>query len=397
VTPPPHDRGQAAADYVALLAMVAVVLAGAGSAGALDGVPARVSHAVRVGLCIVGGDVCRTADARADGLDPCVVGEQTNGGGLQVTLFSIRFGEMGEWTVAERSDGTVLVTRADDRRAGVGAGFGFELGAAKVGISGSFDATFGTGRAWELPSLEAAGAFIARVRERGDGGVPPTWRFAGAGERLEGRLGLDVAGVELTGIEATATVAAGVRTGRGTTTTFVDAGLSVAGPLDVLPGLAPPGSHTTSAAPGGRRGPLVVALTRDRGGLRELEFRRVEAAPARPAESDRMVETVARLDLRDPANRAAAAPLLDRRLPWPPGVVADLRAVLRHTATHGTVERAVYAVRDRSHELAGAGRIGIEFGLEATAVDVARRLVAASAWTRGSPERHREDCTGTLG
>jgi hypothetical protein len=140
-----------------------------------------------------------------------------------------------------------------------------------------------------------------------------------------------------------------------------------------------------------------VALTRDGGGLRELELRRVEPAPAGPGESDRVVETIARLDLRDPANRAAVAPLLDRRLPWPPGVHADLRAALRHTVATGTVERSVYAVRDRSREVAASGRIGIELGLEATSVDVGRRLVAASAWTRGSPERHREDCLATLG
>jgi hypothetical protein len=63
----------------------------------------------------------------------------------------------------------------------------------------------------------------------------------------------------------------------------------------------------------------------------------------------------------------------------------------------GTVERAVYAVHDRSHEAAAAGRIGIEVGVEATAVDVGRRLVAASAWTRGSPERRREDCLEAAG
>jgi hypothetical protein len=131
---------------------------------------------------------------------------------------------------------------------------------------------------------------------------------------------------------------------------------------------------------------VLVALTRDRGGLREISFRRVQV------DGTRIVETVGRLDLRDPANRAAAAPLLARRLPWPPAVVQELRAVVRRTAQAGTVERAVYAVEDRSHELAAAVRIGAELGLEAATVAVERRLVAASAWTGGSPERRREDC-----
>jgi hypothetical protein len=82
------------------------------------------------------------------------------------------------------------------------------------------------------------------------------------------------------------------------------------------------------------------------------------------------------------------------RAPWPPAIAADLRAVLRRIGEAGTIERAVYAVDDRSHQFAAGLRLAVELGVEASSVDVARRLVDASAWTQGSPERRRVDCLG---
>jgi hypothetical protein len=73
-------------------------------------------------------------------------------------------------------------------------------------------------------------------------------------------------------------------------------------------------------------------------------------------------------------------------------VVEDLRAVVRRAVQAGVVERAVYAVRDASDDLELSARLGLELGIDIDRVDVARRLVAASAWTPGSRERAREDC-----
>ena len=383
------QAGQASSDYVGLLAVVAVVLAGAAAAtSGLDGVPERVRGAVRTGLCIVGGDICRTADAAAAGLAPCLVTDSADGGGLTVSIVSVRLGRSGEWTVARRSDGSVVVTRSDAASAGVGTGLGLEVGALRVGASGSLDLEVTDGRAWELTSQPAARRFLAGVRDGRDPTMEPTWRFGDIGEKLVGGANVNVAGLDVTGVEATAAVAAGARIGRGERTMYLHTDLDVAGPLALLPGVSR-GAGGTSAGAGGRRaGPVLMSLTRDRGGLREIAFRRLEAADGR------VVETVARLDLREPANRAAAAPLLERRLPWPPAVMAELRALVRHTVVAGTVERAVYAVQDRSHEISAAVRLGAELGIAASAVDVQRRLVGASAWTAGSPERRREDCLG---
>jgi hypothetical protein len=105
-----------------------------------------------------------------------------------------------------------------------------------------------------------------------------------------------------------------------------------------------------------------------------------------------VVETVARLDLRDPVNRAAAEPLLARRLPWPPAVARELGALVRRSVSRGIVERAVYDVRDGSEELELAAKLGLALGVEGSEVRIDRRLVAASAWTDGSRERERADC-----
>ena len=105
-----------------------------------------------------------------------------------------------------------------------------------------------------------------------------------------------------------------------------------------------------------------------------------------------MVETVARLDLRDAGNRAAADRLLSLRLPWPPAVAGDLRTLVKRAVRTGLVERAVYDVRDDSDEIELSAKLGLALGVDASEVDVDRRLVAASAWTQGSRERERADC-----
>ena len=377
-------------DYAALLALVALAFAVAGAASGLASVaavPGRVADAVRTGICIAGGDVCRTADALADGLAPCVVAEKAEGTGLTVSVAILRLGESGEWSAARRSDGTVLVTHSRDGRVGATGGIGFELGSLEVGVDGSADVAVAGGEAWELPSVAAAARFVAAVRA-GRSPSPPTWRFGQLGQELEGGIVIHGLGVALTPAEASWRGAAGMRMGRGQRTVFVHAGAALSGAFDLLPGGSGHLRGASTAPAGGRTGPLLLAVTRDADGLRELAVRRVQPGARR----DEVVETLGRLDLRDAGNRAVAERLLRVRLPWPPAVAADLRAVLRRIGAAGTVERAVYAVDDRSHEFKAGIRLAAELGVEASSVDVSRHLVAASAWTRGSPERKRVDC-----
>jgi hypothetical protein len=104
----------------------------------------------------------------------------------------------------------------------------------------------------------------------------------------------------------------------------------------------------------------------------------------------RLVETVARLDLRDPANAAFA------RLPWPHLVPSQVRALRERLARDGTIERSVYSVSDTSRGVSGSISEGIKFGAGVKVVDIRRELVDASARTRGSQQRERFDCLDQL-
>jgi hypothetical protein len=371
--------GQATTEYTAVLALIAAALAGAGAVIGLGGVGEAVAGGVRTGICIVGGDICRTSDAEALGLAPCTVSERTDGGGATFTVVSIRLGGSGQWTVATRSDGSVIATRTDGKSAGFGAGLGFEASpfALKFGVKGTYDLVVTGGEAWELPDAAAARRLLAAD---GDDRPPPTWRFGDLGAEVNGKLGATVGGAMLTGVESTAVAAAGARIGRGRTTLYVRT--RVEGPSASV---WLPGGRAQLAGPG--VGDVVVELTREAGELRELAFRSAKAG-----RDGEVVETVGRLDLRDPANRAAAESLLRWRLPWPPSVASDLRRVALRTVQAGVVERAVYAVRDDSDDFDLSARLGAELGIQAEEVHVQRRLVAASAWTPGSKERERIDC-----
>ena len=193
------------------------------------------------------------------------------------------------------------------------------------------------------------------------------------GERAGEGVANDVAGVE-----ASADAAAGVRVGRGRTTLFFDA--AIGGPQLVGPLGGTPAGHGA--------GPVLVEYTKAGDEPRELLFR-VAGPGARAGE---VVETTARLDLRDPASRAVAGRLLRVRYPWPPAVAGDLRAVVRHAVRHGVVERSVFRVRDRSSKLRAGVRLGVAMGVDADRVRVDRRLVEATAWTQGSRARERVDC-----
>jgi hypothetical protein len=384
--PPSHPAGQGSLEYVGLLTLVAAVLATAGPVAGLPGVGAEVARAVRTGICIVGGDVCRTSDARREGLAPCVVSDRRRGGGATATVFFIRVGDDNRWTVAQRSDGSVLVTRQDGGHVGVAAGIGVEYGALQLGAEASASLTAGSGATWEFRDAAGAARFLADVKRGREERWPPAWRFGdvGAVEQAGASLGASFGDGEhggtadVAGIEASTESAIGMRVGRGETTIYVrteSSGPEVSDPL----------GHSAGV---GSIGPVLAEYTRDRSGPRELAFHATTKG-ARPGE---VVEVVARLDLRDPVNRQVAGRLLRVRAPWPPAMRADLVNVIRYTVSAGTVERSVYAVTDETHEMSAAVRLGVELGVEIERTKVDRRLVEAVVRTPGSDVRSREDC-----
>jgi hypothetical protein len=365
------------AEYTALLGLVGAALAGTGAVVGVETIGDAVASTVRTGICIVAGDVCRASDADAAGLAPCTVAENARGEGLTFTIASLRLGADDTWTAARRSDGSVIITHAEKRKVGGTVGIGVEASplGVDVGVDGKLDYALGFGSAWEFPDSASAARFL-RDEHRED--REPTWRFGDAGAVLAGEASGGVGPVKVLGVESSAQATAGVRTGRGLTTYYVQTRLDALEASLLAPSVRIEGPST---------GDGIVELTRDAAGPREIAFRTVK-----PGTRGQVVETVARLDLRDAGSRAAADRLLSLRLPWPPAVAGDLRTLVRRAVRTGIVERAVYDVRDGSDEIELNAKLGLALGVDASEVDIDRRLVAASAWTQGSRERERADC-----
>ena len=293
-------------EYTAVLGLVGAALAAAGTAGGLDGVGSAVAAGLRTGVCIVAGDVCRASDAEAAGLSPCTVLERSRGSGGTVVLASARLGGGDEWTVASRSDGSVLVTQSEDRTVGASGGWGVEASplGVEIGVEGKYELVLGSGRSWELPDAEAARRFFAA---RPDSRPPPTWRFGEADSVLAGGVVAGVGGIELTGVETSASAAGGVRVGRGRTTLYVRGRLD--GPSASL--WTPAG---TRRARGPTTGDVMVELTREHGALGS--WRSGPSSRGRvPARSSRrsVASTSARRPTAPPPSRCCAGGRRGRR------------------------------------------------------------------------------------
>jgi len=116
--------GQATLEYIAAVALVAALLLVAAPAVGAPDIARAVADAIKHGLCVAGGDVCSTGDARRAGLPPCPLKSDFTGAEGSVKAFSVELG--GKWTltVTPRSDGSVAIVRAAGGSVGVSAGAG---------------------------------------------------------------------------------------------------------------------------------------------------------------------------------------------------------------------------------------------------------------------------------
>ena len=289
------------AEYTALLGLVGAALAGTGAVVGLETIGEAVANGVRTGICIVAGDVCRASDAEAAGLAPCTMAESTRGEGLTFTV------AVDPLRRGRRVDGLAPLRRHRDRhahrRARLGGKVGIGVEASPLGLnaemSGKLDYTLMIGAGVGVPRLGIGPALPRRPGARGpcSGDVALRRRGRRGRRRGGGRAGP----VTLAGFEATARSAAGARVGRGLTTYYLRTRADA-----VAGGITLPGVDARIEGPS--TGDSIVELTTDAAGPREIAFRTVQ----RGTRADQVVETVARLDLRDPGNRAAAEPLLVR-------------------------------------------------------------------------------------
>ena len=126
--PPSRDTGQASLEYVALLAVLGVLLGGAlAFSGALPPLARSLSGALRHGICLVSGSICTPGEAAAAGLEPCPLfrRHQQEQGTVSVAVITL---QRGDSMVIERlSDGRVKVSFVDYEGAGATVGAGLRL------------------------------------------------------------------------------------------------------------------------------------------------------------------------------------------------------------------------------------------------------------------------------
>jgi len=370
---PADDAGQATAEYVAILAIVVLLLAG-GVAAASPAVGEKVVETVRTGLCIVGGDVCRPADAAAAGLAPCLTGERWRRQDTTLDIAVVRLGGHGEWQLAVQSDGRATVTRLEENEGGLtaGAGVTFSPLGVEAEIEGALTLGYRGGQAWRFASAREATAFLARA-ERDAGwreARPPAVRWRAITAGADGEAGAAFRDLARAGLRVGSDAAIGLRTEGARQTLTLEADhrdLALFGDLPRFRGAGASG------------GSAVVELTWEGGVLRELVIRTATGG------TERVDEYVARLPLDDAGDRAVAEAVLR------PGG-AGLDALAAHLAREGVLEHAAYAVSERRSGLSVSGRLGIALGLEHERVTGERRLVDATTMVRGGPPQKRFDC-----
>ncbi len=167
------EGGQGTIEYVAIIALVAVVLAAAvaGAAVLAPGVGNAVVGEVRHALCVVAGRRCAAQQAAR----PCVVRTARDERRESVSLGFVQLGS-GRVVLRERlSDGTLRLTVLHRGRAGVSAGYGsstrLRVGGVDIDVGAHAQATIaglvGSGQVFEVRTAEEADAVIRRLRADG--------------------------------------------------------------------------------------------------------------------------------------------------------------------------------------------------------------------------------------
>ena len=434
--PPPRPvAGQASAEYVALLAVVGAFVAGAAAVGSPPALAHKLADALRHGICRVAGGVCTPDQARAAGLEPCLVQARTDRQRLGGRLLVVRLGRGDALLVERRSDGSAAVSFTDGGSGGATVGVGLRLPSGpRVGARGGAGLQFNSGRSWEFATFAAAARFVRRwapreslggetlgllrracpiCRRRPSPQMPKpdaTFHECGAyGEFAAAlRAGMRGAGV---GAEEEGEAAAlvGRRVARGGRVTWYDRiDVEAAGRLGAV--LAAVQARQASEAAlevtsvHGHPVELRVRaaarwhgdgeLPAGAGSLGDVTaaLRRAPAAP--PGGSGRRVEAEVSLDLTDPANRRALAGVAEvLALHVRPSDWADrVRALAERLDAHGAVDVRLLRVGLDERDLGAEAALGLSVGGEYRRTREVRELVRAWSLRAGGGLREREDC-----
>ncbi|MGI8731632.1 MAG: hypothetical protein ACR2LK_16890 [Solirubrobacteraceae bacterium] len=405
------QRGQATIDYVALIAVLALLVAPA--AAVVDGAPGVVNSVLgqlRRALCIVQGGHCPAEERR-----PCVVAGDSDLHHAAVTVALLRV-DKDRYVLRERlSDGTVRLTVSERDGAGVEGGVGararLKLKGRSIGIDrearGTVQGVIGHGKVFVVKDDREADKLLRSI-ERGtmsfDGPDPQEVFFEG-GVRGIGRLGLKgpISGLGLDGV-AEAIVGARRDQRTGEVAVSLSAGawgwalLSAAraGPLDVGPSGLADGDVGLVLRLDRTRRPIGLSLNASgtvTGGSK-LPFGLAEplgvGAGDRGASANmggRRWEVGARVDLRDPS--VAAAWKAFRHNPTSSDTIRALGDQLRERAH---VDVRSYAVRSQSDGGALSLALGLKLGGEVLHTTDRSTLLSAVTRPPGGLWEPRLDC-----
>lgn len=414
--------GQATSEYVALVALVAVVatLSAGLTAGGVGG---QVLAGLQRGLCRVAGVRCSPPQHTRDELAPCPVERTTSAESLQGALELMTLGGGASLSAVRMSDGRVQITLTSGETDGGAMGLGYSIGLGRRhGATAAVDVEqhFAPGRSWTLPNAAAAHAFLARYGAKATVGgkavdllrsgcsilcdaigwrphaeLPPADEVSfqrGVSGQLDGTLGS-------AGLETSSDHTLGVRVER-------DGGRTLYLSFDGAVGAA---LLSTAGLGVEREQQAVAAFTLDaRERLVELSVETVgsgaAAGMAQPsvgrawarAEGDvgLVTESTATLDLRDRRNRAAAL-ALRRTLAGglaPQRLLRSAAAVGRRIARTGVVDRRTYALTRSDAAFGGTLVLGAQLGGGFERSHEHMRLLSAQTRLPGLPFLPRDDC-----
>jgi hypothetical protein len=402
------QRGQATIDYVALIAVLTLVLAAAAAvaSGGAPGIANAVIGQVRHALCVVTGGACSAAPGQ-----PCVVASERDARHVGASVLFIRL-DGDRWLLRERmSDGTVRLTLGHRGGAGVELGIGAR---AKLKIKGRTIGVDDEARLAAQGVLGYAEVYVARddreadeilhaIRHRipliGGDGPDPSERFVEGGRRGLGRLGLGglIAGVSLEGNAETILAAHRVeRTGNVTITlsagragwallSAVMAGPSGSSDAQVTLGLTLDRDHRPIGLSLSATGTLAAGASLPTGMARALGVR--DDGDAQLRLTGRRWELGARLDLHDPVVAAAWSAFRDN-----PADLGAIRALGTALRTRAWLDSRIYRVSSESDGGAAGLGLGLRVGGELDHTVDRARLLAASTRPAGGVWEQRRDC-----
>ena len=382
--------GQAGVEYIAIVALVAILFAIGGSF-VLNGraIAAATVGQMRRGLCIVQGHDC------ADPHQPCSISSHGSGNDLNVDVAVVRLSGGRSALVDRRSDGKVAVTVTDHLDGGLSVGVGGRL---KIGdrpaIGGELRAaalaSLGHGTTYEVANERQAAALLRLVnRPKVDPNfytpaVRAYWRRVEAVlpripaptsqyRQFEGKL-------SLSGAVLTADGTAGMRDDRvtGQRTYYLKASVSLdAG--DVAHGA---GGAQVAVTVDDRGRPVDLALM----GSGELTSSRDLPVALRPvaghltAGRGRTWELEGHLDLTQPGRPSVSF------------LLSDPKRLMRLVMDDGFVQMRSYGVSDSSVGADGRVKAGIGLGAGFTHMNSSQHLVNALDHTREGFWVPRYDC-----